>query len=366
MADTTTSTTMVGDTTPTNNMMQNGQEDEDMAAFSVNVREQRFYERPTPEVNQLVMVKVLRVADTSAYVQLLEYSHIEGMILFSEVSTRRIRSMLKEIRVGQFAVCLVLRVEKEKGYIDLSRRRVNAEERSTYLQTYAKSKLVHSTLRQLAATHKEKYTMRQLCERISWPLYKKYGHAIDAFKQYINDKDESIFGDLDVDEAVKKNMYQIIEKKLTPQAVKLKAKIEVSCFESAGIDAVKAALLSGLGDEAEQAADNKAVEEGGNKGKGLEMNRIQIKVVAPPHYEVSTQSVGKESGVKTIQAALDRIEAKIQEFKGNFVVKAKPEVLGEDDEVIDKDLDSEGDDSESSEEEEDQEGMGNFKLEGEE
>ena len=57
----------------------------------------------------------MRVAETAAYVQLLEYSGIEGMILFSEVSTRRIRSMLKEIRAGQFAVCVVLRVDAERG-----------------------------------------------------------------------------------------------------------------------------------------------------------------------------------------------------------------------------------------------------------
>ena len=91
--------------------------DDEAAAttFNVNVKDQRFYESPVPEINQLVMVKVTRVADTSAYVSLLEYAGIEGMILLSEVSTRRIRSMLKEIRVGQFCVCVVLRVDATKG-----------------------------------------------------------------------------------------------------------------------------------------------------------------------------------------------------------------------------------------------------------
>ena len=61
----------------------------------------------------------------------------------------------------------------------MSRRRVNAKERSEYLAQYAKSKMVHSTLRQLAAHHD--LTMRELCQKISWPLYKKYPHAVDAF-----------------------------------------------------------------------------------------------------------------------------------------------------------------------------------------
>ena len=47
------------------------------------------------------------------------------MILLSELSRRRIRSIQKLIRVGRNEVVVVLRVDKEKGYIDLSKRRVS-------------------------------------------------------------------------------------------------------------------------------------------------------------------------------------------------------------------------------------------------
>ena len=45
----------------------------------------------------------------------MEYDNIEGMILFSELSRRRIRSIQKLIRVGRNEVVVVLRVDKEKG-----------------------------------------------------------------------------------------------------------------------------------------------------------------------------------------------------------------------------------------------------------
>ena len=63
-----------------------------------------------------------------AYVKLLEYDNIDGMILLSELSRRRIRSIQKLIRIGRNEVVVVLRVDKEKGYIDLSKRRVSAED----------------------------------------------------------------------------------------------------------------------------------------------------------------------------------------------------------------------------------------------
>ena len=52
-----------------------------------------------------------------AYVKLLEYDNIDGMILLSELSRRRIRSIQKLIRVGRNEVVVVLRVDKEKGGI---------------------------------------------------------------------------------------------------------------------------------------------------------------------------------------------------------------------------------------------------------
>jgi translation initiation factor 2 subunit 1 len=64
----------------------------------------RFYEQMYPEVDECVVVEVKSVAEMGAYVTLLEYGNIEGMILLSELSRRRIRSVNKLIRVGKLEV----------------------------------------------------------------------------------------------------------------------------------------------------------------------------------------------------------------------------------------------------------------------
>ncbi|KAI7951960.1 hypothetical protein MJO28_007644 [Puccinia striiformis f. sp. tritici] len=57
------------------------------------------YHRPRfPEPDDLVMVQVKQIQEMGAYVKLLEYDNIEGMILLSELSRRRIRSIQKLIR----------------------------------------------------------------------------------------------------------------------------------------------------------------------------------------------------------------------------------------------------------------------------
>ena len=77
----------------------------------------RMYESQYPEVDDFVLVQVKNVAEMGAYVELLEYDGIEGMILLSELSRRRIRSINKLIRVGRQEVVVVLRVDKDKGLL---------------------------------------------------------------------------------------------------------------------------------------------------------------------------------------------------------------------------------------------------------
>ena len=47
-------------------------------------------------------------------------------------------------------VCMVLRVDKEKGYIDLSKRRVSAEDVLKCDERYQRSKAVHSIIRHIS------------------------------------------------------------------------------------------------------------------------------------------------------------------------------------------------------------------------
>merc|ERR1711920_173085 len=110
-----------------------------MGGYSMNFR---MYESPFPEIDDVVMVQVRSIAEMGAYVSLLEYNNIEGMILLSELSRRRIRSINKLIRVGKNESVMVLRVDKEKGYIDLSKRRVSTEEITKCEEKYNKSKQV--------------------------------------------------------------------------------------------------------------------------------------------------------------------------------------------------------------------------------
>lgn len=78
---------------------------------------------------------------------------------------------------------LVLLLKSDVGYIDLSKRRVSPEDVIKCEERFNKSKMVHSILRHVA--DKTKTPIEELYQSIGWPLMKKYGHTVDAFKYSI-------------------------------------------------------------------------------------------------------------------------------------------------------------------------------------
>lgn len=272
----------------------------------------RFYENEFPEIEDVVIVEVMQIADMGAYVQLLEYNNTEGMILLSELSRRRIRSINKLIKVGRNEVVVVLRVDQEKGYIDLSKRRVSPEDIARHEIKYSKAKAVHSILRHCAETLE--VDLEPLYQSIGWPLAKKFGHAYDAFSKAIQDEEE-VFNGITMSDQIREILMSQIKRRLSPQAVKVRSDFEVTCFTYEGIDAIKRALFAG-----EEAGSTDDV-------------KVHIRLIAPPLYVMMTSSMDKKEGLEALNNALDAIKAEITNSKGRFVVKQEPHAVSEKEEA---------------------------------
>ncbi|CAH1099560.1 unnamed protein product [Psylliodes chrysocephalus] len=278
----------------------------------------RFYKEKYPEVEDVVMVNVRAIAEMGAYVHLLEYNNIEGMILLSELSRRRIRSINKLIRVGKTEPVVVIRVDKEKGYIDLSKRRVSAEDVEKCTERFAKAKAVNSILRHVAELlkYESDEQLEELYQKTAWYFEEKYkknkASAYDFFKQAV--LDPTILAECDLDEKTKEVLLSNIKRKLTSQAVKIRADIECACYGYEGIDAVKTALKAGLALSTEELP-------------------IKINLIAPPLYVMTTSTPEKQDGLKVLNEAIEKVKASITELGGVFNVQMGPKVVTATDEA---------------------------------
>lgn len=277
----------------------------------------RFYEHKFPEVEDVVMVNVTSIAEMGAYVYLMEYNNIEGMILLSELSRRRIRSINKLIRVGRSECVVVIRVDREKGYIDLSKRRVSQEEVVKAEEKFAKAKCVNSILRHVAEllNYETDDQLEELYNKTAWMFDRKYnkpGASYEAFKHAVTNPE--VLEECGLDDETKTVLLANIKRRLTPQAVKIRADIEVSCYEYDGIDAVKSALQQGLSLSTEDIA-------------------IKINLIAPPLYVVTTQTLERAEGLAKMAGCIAKIQTAIEEAGGQYTLQMAPKVVSDTDEL---------------------------------
>ncbi|KAF3339327.1 Eukaryotic translation initiation factor 2 subunit alpha [Carex littledalei] len=160
----------------------------------------RMYESKYPEQNTVVMVHTSGVSEIGTSVSLLEYNNIEGLIFFNDNNTNcphRNRSFTSFIKCyfAQTPVfqaepmepAYVLRVQREKGCVYLSKKWVSEDAAKACKKRYYKSKLVHFIMRQVAENLS--IDLEDVYTAIGWPLYRKYGHAFNAFKLIAHNPD---------------------------------------------------------------------------------------------------------------------------------------------------------------------------------
>ena len=188
--------------------------------------------------------------------------------------------------------------------------------------------MAHSILRHVA--EKTQIPILQIYESIGWPLIKKYGHSIDAFKLSITNPD--VWNEVSFpDEVVKKELIDYISKRLTPQPTKVRSDVEVTCYSYDGIDAVKGALKAA---EAVSPPPRKAPE---TDIEGLPMDPtsapVKVKLVSPPLYVLTSQCLDKQIGLETLRAAIAAIQENITKAGGNCLVKMQPKAVTESDDA---------------------------------
>lgn len=176
-----------------------------------------------------------------------------------------------------------------------------------------------------------KIPMETLYQEIGWPLNKKYGHAVDAFKlsityeplylPFCRDYVYFFYRNPDVwqevnfpSDVVKNELMSYIGKRLTPQPTKVRADVEVTCFGYEGIDAVKNAL---------RAAEAKNTLEA----------QVKVKLVSPPLYVLTSQCLDKIIGISKLNQAIGEIEANIRANGGGCVTKMAPKAVTENDDA---------------------------------
>lgn len=195
-----------------------------------------------PEASDLVMCTVNNIQHNSIFVNIHEYER-QGMITISEIAPGRIRNIRDYVIEGKIVICKVLNVNKERGYIDLSLRRVT-EGQKRQKSDEVKQEIKAEKIIEMTA-HELKIPFDQLYKRIAEKVLNQYFYIYQVF-------DDSVTGAIDLksffDEKIAVALEKTIKDKIKPKQIIIAGDLSISVWEENGIDTIKNALINSLTD----------------------------------------------------------------------------------------------------------------------
>jgi translation initiation factor 2 subunit 1 len=255
-----------------------------------------------PEEGELVVGTVTDAKGYGAFVKLEEYPGKMGFIHIAELATGWVKYVRDHVRENQKVVCKVTGVDRSKGHVDLSLKRVNEHQRrekiSEWKNEQKAEKLFEMLAKELGKDLKEFY------EEVGYRLQEKYGSLYAAFEQAAMDleqlKQDGFAG------AWMRRFGEIAAANVSIPFVTIKGELQVTSNSDHGFEDVKAAL---------EAAEKSEFEDVEVSVQYLGAPRYLLRVKAPDY------KIAEEQMRKAVERATQVIEGK--GGKGTFTREAE-------------------------------------------
>ncbi len=248
-----------------------------------------------PEEGELVLCKVNKVAYNAVFVNVDEYRK-PGMIHISEVSPGRIRNINDFVKVGKVVVCKVLRVNTERGHIDLSLRRVNDNQKRKKMdkikQELKAEKIIEDTAKLLKLDIQKFYSeVAKIPMQQDRCVYPSFEAVIEE------DYDLSVLG---LEKKQTETIEKLIRERIKPKQVEIIGDVSIKTYEANGVETVKKALIM-IGD--------------------VDKEKISIKYLGASKFRLSLTAHDYLEAEAILKKGLDFAEKFCEENKAEFNFK---------------------------------------------
>lgn len=244
-----------------------------------------------PEEGELVVCSVSNVKNFGAFVTLDEYEKKEGFIHIAEVSSGWIKYIRDYVREGQKVVCKVLRVDREKGHIDLSLKAVNEHQRREKIQEW-KNESKAENLLGIVAQRLSK-DVKACWDDFGYDLLDSFGTLYRAFEECV--MDETALEDEGFKGVWVKVFVEVARENIVPPYVTIDGFLEATDYAPDGAVHLKDALL-------------KAAKED-------DTITVKVQYIGAPRYRLVVRAPDYKTAEDEIHKAANRV-LKVLEAKG--------------------------------------------------
>ncbi len=207
---------------------------------------------PFPQPGELVVCRVTNVQKGYIQVELEDYKglpheeHAQGMVHVSELSSRWVKNISSIVSTGQRVVLQVLRVNEEKGYVDLSLRRVTKMQRTQIMNNWRYITKLEGMLNFFAEKHG--MTIHELYEKAIWALIDKFGDIRTAFEDIKENGTEFLqqLPNFSLNDAIRSDLINFINDNTTISKVNITVEFDIRSTAGNGIVLIKETLLAAM------------------------------------------------------------------------------------------------------------------------
>jgi translation initiation factor 2 subunit 1 len=199
-----------------------------------------------PEIDELVIAQVTTIEKAYIYVKLDDYEGLpedqgqaRGMVHISELANRWIRNITAFVKPNQRVVLRVLRINPEKGQIDLSLRRVTTEQKMLKLNQWKFDVKAENLMR--IFSQKTNKPVEELYDKIGFPLVEKYGTFHEAF-EIIKEMGRSELDFLNLPTDWQDDFFHLVDVNVQMHSVDIDGQFEIVVYDGNGIEVIKDAL----------------------------------------------------------------------------------------------------------------------------
>lgn len=247
-----------------------------------------FYKKKDlPEIGEIVICTVKKILPHAVFVNLDEYDK-EAMIHISEIAPGRIRNIRDYVKEGKKIICKILNLDKNKGYIDLSLRRVTQTQRINKNNQYKQEQKCEKILGDIAKSLN--MDLKTIYDKAGDKIMEKYNGLTPCFNEIVNnDLDLKKIG---IDKELAEKIKNTVTEKIKPPEVMIFGKLRLESDAPNGIDLIKEALSH------------------------IKDKDVSIKYLSAPDYRLVIKSKDYKTAESLIKKVSSEIIGNMKKLKG--------------------------------------------------
>jgi len=279
----------------------------------------RYYKSELPTNDDMVIVQVGAANEYGYHATLLEYNSIEGFVSLSELVRGRMKKK-KIVKEGDILPMIVVRVDKTKKYIDLSKKKVVANTSEAIMARYKYTTYLYKIGKEIYALYTDFckeiqseliHDLEFIMDSTIWRLYDAYSEEphdkiyFDVLQNpkilFQSDKLVDIFSEKFIEKAVKNISERIIKNNMMQETA-----IHILVLSEAGVNQIKEIL---------------------NHNIKHDDYKITILINAPPIYNLRIEGPDEAEGKKLLEEVVSVIRANAEKVKAEFKITNEVKTL---------------------------------------